>query len=106
MARSHRQRHIDGTRCKEGTRRVPPRFRACCAAFAGHLATCDYDLRYEWWQRQRFWVITIAEAAGGGGVVIRYCPHCGLELKPLRRWRLEGRPGRGQPGRWIPPRTR
>jgi len=74
--------------------------------FAGHVDTCDYDVRYEWWKRQRFWVITIAESAGGGGVVIRYCPHCGAELKPLRRWPLKERAGRGQPGRWIAPRTR
>jgi hypothetical protein len=106
MVRRKNSRHIDGTPCKEGTRRVPVGFRACCAAFRGHVSTCDYDLRYEWWKIQRFWVITIAESAGGGGVVIRYCPHCGAELRPLRRWPPPGRSGRGQAGRWIPPRTK
>ena len=106
MARKQKQRHIDGTLCKEGTRSVPPRFRTCCAVFAGHLETCDYDVRYEWWKRQRFWVISIADAAGGGGVVIRYCPHCGAELKPSRRWPVKGPVERGQAGRWIPARTK
>ena len=73
-------RHPDGTRCLEGTRRVPRRFKACCRLFESHTATCAYDIRYEWWQKGRTWVVTIAESAGGGGIEIRFCPHCGRRL--------------------------
>jgi hypothetical protein len=92
------KRHLDGTRCKEGTRKVPRNFRPCCGMFAGHVTTCDYDLRYEWWAGDRVWVITIAESAGGGGVEVRFCPHCGAELeprsKPPKPEGLGGQPGR------------
>jgi len=75
-----RKRHTDGTLCKEGTHSLPPRFRACCDIFAGHTDTCEYDIRYEWCSRSARWVIGISESAGGGGITIHYCPHCGRKL--------------------------
>lgn len=39
--------HIDGSPCKEGTRDVPKGFQPCCPTFGGHVATCEYDIRYE-----------------------------------------------------------
>jgi hypothetical protein len=56
---------------------VPSGFRACCAECAGHVNTCDLDIRYEWWPRSAEWVISIAESAGGGGI-------CHPLLPPLR----------------------
>ena len=77
---AHAIRHPDGTLCLEGTTSLPPDFQPCCAVFAAHTATCAYDLRYEWRPKSRQWVIAIAEAAGGGGIVIAHCPHCGAPL--------------------------
>jgi len=73
-------KHPDGTFCLEGTTALPPDFQPCCDLFAAHTATCAYDLRYEWWPRSRQWVIAIAEAAGGGGVVIHYFSPFGGKL--------------------------
>ncbi len=73
-------RHPDGTLCLEGTTSLPPDFQPCCAVFAAHTATCAHDLRYEWRPKSRQWVIAIAESAGGGGIMITYCPHCGALL--------------------------
>jgi len=72
--------HPDGTSCLEGTTSLPPDFQPCCAVFAAHTATCAHDLRYEWWPKSRRWVIALAESAGGGGIVITHCPHCGTPL--------------------------
>src|SRR5258705_12386744 len=69
MTASALRRHDDGTVCREGTKRVPPRFRACCEVFRGHTTTCELDLRYEWWPKARRWFIAISDAAGGGGIV-------------------------------------
>jgi len=78
-------RHSDGTVCPEGTRRVPRGFKACCESFAGHTTACYFDVRYEWWPRRKGWFIAIAKAAGGGGIAISFCPHCGARLLPLGR---------------------
>ncbi len=78
---THTREHEDGTTCLEGTSSVPAGYSPCCATFGGHVETCVYDLRYEWWPRQRCWVIAVAENAGGGGIMIRYCPHCGHDLR-------------------------
>jgi hypothetical protein len=94
------KQHTDGTRCKEGTRDVPPDFAPCCDDFAAHLDTCEYDVRYEWWPGQRMWVIAIAEAAGGGGVHMAHCPHCGTRLVPTAP-PPDDEPGTGQRGRWL-----
>lgn len=80
-----RPAHADGTPCKEGTSSIPRGFVPCCAEFSGHLTTCDFDVRYEWWPKQRHWVIAIAEVAGGGGIRIAYCPHCGARLGRKRQ---------------------
>ncbi len=79
--------HPDGTVCLEGTRSLPKSYSPCCEIFDSHTSTCEYDLRYEWGPRSRQWVIAIAESAGGGGVRISYCPHCGARLKPETRQR-------------------
>lgn len=78
------RRHSDGTICLEGTRSVPHDYVACCETFLGHTTTCEYDIRYEWWHESRQWVIAIAEAAGGGGIIIEFCPHCGTKLPSTR----------------------
>ena len=74
--------HADGTICLEGTSRVPKPYRPCCQAFDVQTSMCAFDVRYEWSPRQKTWVIAISESAGGGGVVITYCPHCGDKLRP------------------------
>jgi hypothetical protein len=76
------KRHADGSMCLEGTRSVPMSFHPCCEAFGFRLSTCEYDIRFEWQKNVRQWVIKIAETAGGGGIRIRFCPHCGTRLKP------------------------
>jgi len=72
--------HSDGTICREGTQSLPEDFVPCCEMFSAHTATCVFDIRYEWWKTSRRWVIAIAESAGGGGIEITYCPHCGTKL--------------------------
>jgi len=67
-------------RCLEGTKKVPRGFKGCCETFAGHTTTCTFDIRYEWWPKLKTWVIVIDESAGGGGITIGYCPHCGKKL--------------------------
>ncbi len=73
--------HSDGTTCLEGTQSIPENYIPCCKAFASHTAVCAYDIRYEWWDNVREWVIAISEAAGGGGINIMFCPHCGKRLQ-------------------------
>ena len=72
--------HADGTECLEGTRRVPDAWQPCCEVFAGHVDTCAHDLRYEFWEGTSRWYIATAESAGGGGIEIGWCPHCGQRL--------------------------
>lgn len=91
------QKHPDGTPCLEGVRGAPKTFRSCCDLFEGHLSACVYDIRFEWQGRSGRWAIPIADAAGGGSIAIRYCPHCGLRLRPAaptKRRRLKARPKR------------
>ena len=84
---SAQTRHDDGTPCPEGTRCVPRGFKACCECFAGHTTACYFDIRYEWWPRRKSWFIIIAKVAGGGGVRMSFCPHCGAKLRPRSRSR-------------------
>lgn len=79
---------------------MPQGFKPCCAMFGGHIDTCEYDIRYEWWSGDGVWVIAIADSAGSGGVVIRFCPHCGRELQPVSRHEEDDDSG-GQPGRRL-----
>lgn len=74
------QLHPDGTPCPEGTRSVPDGFVACCEAFSDRTSACYFDIRYEWWASFGEWFIVIAPAAGGGGIGLDYCPHCGTAL--------------------------
>jgi hypothetical protein len=78
--KSQRHSHADGTRCLEGSQRIPRIFKPCCETFAAHTTTCAFDVRYEWWSKSRKWVTVISESAGGGGVRISFCPHCGRRL--------------------------
>jgi hypothetical protein len=72
--------HLDGSACLEGTQRVPRGYVSCCEDFRQHTLTCYHDIRYEWWSTQRRWFTIISPAAGGGGVAIAFCPHCGKKL--------------------------
>jgi len=76
-------KHADGTTCPEGTQALPRGFQSCCDAFHAHTAACYFDIRYEWWPRSRSWFIVIAPSAGGGGISIRFCPHCGNRLTAM-----------------------
>ena len=82
--------HIDGSLCPEGTANMPVNRRVCCKEFEWRTYACYYDVRYEWQRWRGQWVIAIAPDAGGGGIAIRNCPHCGAKL-----------PGRGKSGRWF-----
>ena len=75
-------KHPDGSYCLKDTQRCPEEGAPCCELFEDHTVTCIYDIRYEWWQAQGFWVICIASSAGGGGIKISHCPHCGTKLWP------------------------
>lgn len=66
--------HPDGTAGLEGTRSVPGDWTPCCDSLAGHVETCAYDIRYEFWPGANQWVIAIAESAGGGGIGIGWVP--------------------------------
>lgn len=72
--------HPDGSQCPEGTKKVPRFFKACCEDFALRTKACYHDIRYEWWTKHKGWFIQIAPSAGGGGIQIKYCPHCGTKL--------------------------
>lgn len=72
--------HPDGTTCREGTRSVPSDWTPCCDVFGGHVDTCEFDVRYEFWPQRDGWFVAIAESAGGGGIEIHWCPHCGKRL--------------------------
>ncbi len=74
-------RHTDGSPCLEGTRVVPEDYIPCCDAFDYRTARCTYDIRYEYSEEYDVWVIPIVDSAGGGGIEILYCPHCGARLR-------------------------
>lgn len=75
-----KRRHPDGSECKEGIQKVPTKYVPCCSTFHEHTKCCEYDIRYEWWAKSKHWVIVISELAGGGGIEIDFCPHCGIRL--------------------------
>jgi hypothetical protein len=72
--------HPDGSRCRKGKQVVPSIFTPCCPEFQDHTMCCEYDIRYEWWRKSNRWVIVISDYAGGGGIEIHFCPHCGTPL--------------------------
>lgn len=72
------KKHSDGSVCLEGTSKVPEDWTPCCDTFASHTKACVHDIRYEWWEDE--WVTVINTTAGGGGIAINFCPHCGDEL--------------------------
>lgn len=72
--------HADGSPCLEGTKSVPKKYEPCCELFNSHTSTCVHDIRYEWWGKRKIWVIAISEESGGGGIEIKFCPHCGSKL--------------------------
>jgi hypothetical protein len=75
-------KHSDGTTCFEGTQMIPEDYHPCCSAFAQHTSMCDSDVRYEFWKEHDRWYIPISPMAGGGGIEIDFCPHCGRRLSP------------------------
>lgn len=79
------RKHLDGSPCPEGTARAPRRHEFCCDEFQDRTLACYFDVRYEWWSRQRGWFNVISPEAGGGGIAMQYCPHCGTKLGGLRR---------------------
>lgn len=85
-----RSTHTDGSPCPEGTQSVPADFRPCCAAFGARTLSCYFDIRYEWWEEHDAWFIIIDPTAGGGGLAIAFCPHCGGKLS-----------GNSEEGRWM-----
>lgn len=84
------RKHADGSKCLEGTQRLPSEFSACCEQFSERTLACYYDIRYEWWPNFKNWFVVIPESAGGGGIAFRFCPHCGKKLS-----------GRRRDGRWM-----
>lgn len=72
-------RHPDGSECLAGTQRVPKGHLPCCEVFEDHTRACAFDVRYEW-SEEHGWVTAISSSAGGGGVAISHCPHCGEQL--------------------------
>jgi hypothetical protein len=77
--------HSDGLICKEGTKNVPKRYSYCCDEFQIRTTKCELDIRYEWYISQKSWVIAVPETAGGGGIIISYCPHCGSKLNTSKK---------------------
>lgn len=73
--------HIDGSPCPEGEQRLPAAGALCCAAFTARTYACYFDIRYEYWASQQNWFIVIQPDAGGGGIAISHCPHCGTKLQ-------------------------
>jgi hypothetical protein len=74
------RRHTDGSVCLEGTKSVPEGYAPCCESFDYRTTRCAYDIRFEYWKERDIWVIPIVDSAGGGGIEISYCPHCGAQL--------------------------
>jgi hypothetical protein len=75
--------HLDGSICLEGTQRIKPRTKFCCERFEHHTWACEYDIRFEYWSRRGSWYTIVPEAAGGGGIKMKFCPFCGARLQLL-----------------------
>jgi hypothetical protein len=72
-------KHPDGSECLAGTQRVPRDYAPCCEVFEDHTRACVFDVRYEW-SESHGWMTAISSLAGGGGITISHCPHCGMRL--------------------------
>jgi hypothetical protein len=66
--------------CPEGTQRLPEDGATCCDDFRERTAACYFDIRYEYWPDHAGWFVIIQPDAGGGGVAMNFCPHCGIKL--------------------------
>lgn len=97
IRRGVRAVHYDGSACPEGTPAIPRAFKPCCPEFGSHTLACYHDVRYEWWPRRRGWFTVIAPSAGGGGVAISFCPHCGSRLTNAKGGAKLGRRRRQAP---------
>lgn len=75
-----KSKRADGSSCPEGTQSVFLGFVPCCHLFGQHTQACYFDIRYEWWSPANAWFTIIAPVAGGGGIEITFCPHCGAKL--------------------------
>ncbi|MGE0045319.1 MAG: hypothetical protein AB7J28_12900 [Hyphomonadaceae bacterium] len=82
--------HSDGSLCPEGTQSLPSSGAICCDAFGWRTLACYFDIRYEFWENPEGWFVIIQPDAGGGGILLSYCPHCGAKL-----------PGELEPGRYM-----
>jgi hypothetical protein len=67
--------------CPEGAQRLPADGAICCNDFRERTLACFFDIRYEYWPAYAGWFVIISPDAGGGGVAINFCPHCGLKLE-------------------------
>jgi len=77
--------HADGSICPEGTARVPRGKKICCEDFRVRTLACFFDIRYEWWPEYKGWFTLVIPSAGGGGIAMNFCPHCGQRLPGRRR---------------------
>ena len=71
--------HADGTPCLEGTQKIPRGFKPCCETFEAGTKACEFDIRFEWWSKPKYWVIRVPDG-GSSGLEISYCPYCGSSL--------------------------
>jgi hypothetical protein len=82
--------HADGSPCPEGTQRLAPDGKICCDVFGQRTLACYFDIRYEYWPSLEGWFVIISPGAGGGGIAMQFCPHCGSKLAgdvESGRWR-------------------
>lgn len=78
-------KHTDGSECKEGTTNVPDNYKPCCDSMKFHIQSCSSDLRIEYLDLNDngidMWGIPLDSLAGGGYILINFCPWCGAKLK-------------------------
>lgn len=74
-------KHSDGSECfgGSGNAKIPDNFVPCCDIFKERTKSCQYDLRYEYWNNWKRWVVIVPDG-GSSGIKINFCPHCGFNL--------------------------